>query len=164
MRRLIWAFAVRICPKAQFCMARPIWMTCVHFWSKHMVGGSWFFKHLILTLQFFSSNFENIKPKRKATVITSNTKVINKPAHDKTYNKTCATSEDSDQPAHPRSLIRVFAERMCLLQPLDYKIEINENPCHIGWMYVQVYLSLCWSYRFYCMFVVVFFVRWLLIL
>ena len=36
---------------------------------------------------------------------------INKPAHDKTYNKTCATSEDSDQPAHPRSLIRVFAGR-----------------------------------------------------
>ena len=26
-------------------------------------------------------------------------------ANDKTYNKTCATSEDSDQPAHPRSLI-----------------------------------------------------------
>ena len=22
------------------------------------------------------------------------------PAHDKTYNKSCATSEDSDQPAH----------------------------------------------------------------
>ena len=26
-------------------------------------------------------------------------------AHDKIYNKTCATSEDSDQSAHPRSLI-----------------------------------------------------------
>ena len=35
--------------------------------------------------------------------------------HDKTYNKTCATSEDSDQPAHPRSLIRVFANRNCLI-------------------------------------------------
>ena len=29
--------------------------------------------------------------------------------HDKTYNKTCATSEDTDQPAHPRSIISVFA-------------------------------------------------------
>ena len=29
----------------------------------------------------------------------------------------CATSEDSDQTAHSRSLIRVFADRMCLLQP-----------------------------------------------
>ena len=42
------------------------------------------------------------------------------PAHNKTYNKTCATSEDSDQPAHLRSLIEVFAERMCLLQPQGY--------------------------------------------
>ena len=31
------------------------------------------------------------------------------PVHDKTYNKIRATSEDSDQPAHLRSLIRVFA-------------------------------------------------------
>ena len=36
------------------------------------------------------------------------------PTHDKTYNKTCATSEDSDQHARPRSLIRVFAYRTCL--------------------------------------------------
>ena len=34
------------------------------------------------------------------------------PAHDKTYNKTCAPSEDSNQPGHPPSLIRVFAVRM----------------------------------------------------
>ena len=33
---------------------------------------------------------------------------------------TCATSEYSDQPAHPGSPIRVFADRMCLLQPPDY--------------------------------------------
>ena len=38
------------------------------------------------------------------------------PTHDKTYSKTCANSEDSDQLEHPRSLIRVFADRMCLLQ------------------------------------------------
>ena len=45
---------------------------------------------------------------------------IHEPARDKTYNKTCATSEDSDQPAHPRRLIRVFADRMCLLQTPCY--------------------------------------------
>ena len=33
-------------------------------------------------------------------------------AHDKTYNKTHATSKDSNQPAHMRSLIRVFADHM----------------------------------------------------
>ena len=43
------------------------------------------------------------------------------PTHDKIYNKTCATSEDSDQPAHPHRLIRGFANRMCPLQPPGYQ-------------------------------------------
>ena len=34
---------------------------------------------------------------------------LNEPQHDKTNNMTCALSEDSDQPAHLRSLTRVFA-------------------------------------------------------
>ena len=42
------------------------------------------------------------------------------PALNKTYNKTCATSENSDQPAHPRSLISVFADRICLLPSPGY--------------------------------------------
>ena len=42
------------------------------------------------------------------------------PAHDKTYNKTCATSIVSDQPVHPCSLIRVLADCMFLVQPLGY--------------------------------------------
>ena len=33
------------------------------------------------------------------------------PPHDKTNKMTCAPSEDSDQPGHPPSLIRVFAVR-----------------------------------------------------
>ena len=35
----------------------------------------------------------------------------NKPQHDKTNKMTCAPSEDSDQPGHSPSLIRVFAWR-----------------------------------------------------
>ena len=34
------------------------------------------------------------------------------PLHDKTNKMTCAPSEDSDQPGHPPSLIRVFAVRL----------------------------------------------------
>ena len=34
------------------------------------------------------------------------------PAHDKTNKMTSAPSEDSDQPGHPPSLIRVFAVRL----------------------------------------------------
>ena len=54
------------------------------------------------------------------------------PAHDKTYNKTCATSEDSDQTAHPRSLIRVFTDRICLLQTPGYPKRDKQEPCHTG--------------------------------
>ena len=36
---------------------------------------------------------------------------INEPAHDKTNKMACAPSEDSDQPGHPPSLIRIFAMR-----------------------------------------------------
>ena len=34
------------------------------------------------------------------------------PTHDETNYMACAPSEDSDQPVHPPSLIRVFAVRM----------------------------------------------------
>ena len=38
--------------------------------------------------------------------------IINKPPHGKTNNMACTPSEDSDQPGHPPSLIRVFAVRL----------------------------------------------------
>ena len=50
------------------------------------------------------------------------------PAHDKTYSKTCATSKDSDQPAHPHSLIRVFIDLMYLLQPPGYPKKDKQDP------------------------------------
>ena len=72
-------------------------------------------------------------------------------AHDKTYDKTCATSNDSDQPAHPRSLIRIFADRMRLLQSLGYS-KMDEREPLVYCTGVQAGLSLCWSDRSYCMF------------
>ena len=50
------------------------------------------------------------------------------------YNKTCATSEDSDQPAHTCSLIRTFSDCVSLLHLLAIQREMNKNPCHIGLM------------------------------
>ena len=82
---------------------------------------------------------------------------IYEPAHDKTCNKTCATSEDSDQPAHPHSLIRDFAARMCLLQSQGYP----KKDKRVSLPYladVQANLSLCWLHKSYCRF----FVRWLI--
>ena len=43
------------------------------------------------------------------TILSPN--ITNEPPHDKTNIMTCAPSEDSDQPVHPPSLIRVFAVR-----------------------------------------------------
>ena len=63
------------------------------------------------------------------------------PAHDKTYNKTCAICEDLDQPMHPRSLIRFFADRICLLQPQGYPRRDEQAPLPY-WMDVQTDLSL----------------------
>ena len=77
------------------------------------------------------------------------------PAHDKTYNKTCATSKDSEQPAHLQSLIRVFADRMCFLQPPGYLKRTNKNPCHTWWMY-----KLIWVFTVYTGLIVGFVLHW----
>ena len=67
----------------------------------------------------------------------------------KTYNKTCSTSEDSGPPAHPCSLIRVFADRMYLLQLPGYSKRNKRVPLSYL-VAVQADLSLCWSHRSYC--------------
>ena len=76
---------------------------------------------------------------------------ILKPASDKTYNKTCATSEDTDQSARPRSLIRVFADRMCIQQPPGYPKTDKLEPL-LYWVDVQADLSLCSLHMCYCRF------------
>ena len=73
-------------------------------------------------------------------------KFIDEPEHDKTYSETCAPSKDSDQPAHPRSLIRVFADRMYLLQPSSYPKKDKRKPLTY-WVDVQADQSLCWLHR-----------------
>ena len=71
-----------------------------------------------------------------------NPSTLNPPAYDRTYDKTCATSEDSDQPAHQRSLIRVFAVCMCLLQSPGYRKRDTREPLPY-WVDVQADLSHC---------------------
>ena len=63
--------------------------------------------------------------------------------HDKTYNKTC------DQ--HPRRLIRVFADRMCLLQLPSYQ-KRNKRECFPYWVCVEADRRLCWYYCRVCSF------------
>ena len=68
------------------------------------------------------------------------------PLYDKTYHKTCATSEDSYQPAHLHSLIKFFADRTCFLQPPGYPKKDNENPLPY-WVNAQADLCLHCSHK-----------------
>ena len=82
---------------------------------------------------------------------------ISEPAHCKTYNKTCATSENSDQPAHLRSLMRVFAARMKKAWVLSYPLSAQQR-LWSNWADAQADLSLHWAnIRF-----VGFITRWLI--
>ena len=62
--------------------------------------------------------------------------VANGPQHDKTNKMTYAPSEDSDQPGHPPSLIRVFAVRM--KKHWDAQADLS-----LHW----VQRSFCWFYH-----------------
>ena len=62
-----------------------------------------------------------------------------------------ATSEDSDQPVHPHSLIRDFPDRMRLLQPPGYPKRDKREPLPY-WIDVQPDRNLGWSNMSYCKF------------
>ena len=58
----------------------------------------------------------------------------NEPPHDKTNKMICAPSEDSDQPWHPPSLIRVFAVRMTKAWDLIYPLKESDYSDQTGQM------------------------------
>ena len=69
---------------------------------------------------------------------------ITDPPHDKTNKVACAPREDSDQPGHPPSLIRVFA--VCLKKhwALSYPLSTLWS-LWSDWTDAQADLSLCWA-------------------
>ena len=75
----------------------------------------------------------------------------NEPPHDKTNKMTCAPNEDSDQPGHPPSLIRVFAARMKEFWVLSYILS-RQRRFWSDWADAQADLSLCWAHRTFCWF------------
>ena len=64
------------------------------------------------------------------------------PPHDKTNKMACAPSEDSDQPGHPPSLIRVLAVRMKKAWVLSYPLSAQRRS---DWVDAQADVSLCWA-------------------
>ena len=56
----------------------------------------------------------------------------NEPQHEKHQWSDCAPSEDSDQPGHPPSLIRVFAVRMKKAWVLNYPLRAQRRLIRLG--------------------------------
>ena len=67
------------------------------------------------------------------------------PSRDKTNKVACAPSEDSDQPGHPPSLIRVFAVSMKKAWVLSYPLSAQRR-LWSDWADAQADLSLRWAH------------------
>ena len=63
----------------------------------------------------------------------------------------CQPSEDSDQPGHPPSLIRVFTVRLKKVWVLGYPVSAQRR-LWSDWADAQADLSLCWVHRWFCWF------------
>ena len=74
------------------------------------------------------------------------------PPHDKTSKMACVPSEDTDQPGHPPSLIRVFAVRMKKAWVLSYPLNALRR-LRSDWADAQAYLSLRWAHSHFVGFV-----------
>ena len=75
----------------------------------------------------------------------------NEPPHDKTNNMVCAPSEDSDQPGHLPSLIRVFAVRSVGSWGPNVS-SCGQRRLWSDWADAQADLSLRWAQRSFCWF------------
>ena len=72
--------------------------------------------------------------------------------NDKTNKMACAPSEDSDQPGHPPSLIRVFAVCMKKAWVLSYPLNAQQR-LWSDWVNAQADPSLCWAHSHFVGFV-----------
>ena len=77
--------------------------------------------------------------------------IENEPAHDKTYNKTCVTSKDSDLPVHPPSVTKVLVyPSLNCLEAVEgtYDQRRLRSAC----AYAQADRSLRWAHMSFCLF------------
>ena len=79
----------------------------------------------------------------------------NEPLHDKTNKMACAPSEDSDQPGHLPSLIRVFAVHMKKAGVFSYPLSAQRR-LWSDWVDAQADLSLFWAYMVMIVFAIFF--------
>ena len=82
-------------------------------------------------------NYRVIRPKDDVNGMANKSEL----PHDKTNKMACAPSEDSDQPRHPPSLIRVFAVRMKKAWVISYPLSAQRR-LWSDWADAQADLSL----------------------
>ena len=75
----------------------------------------------------------------------------NEPEHGKTYNKTCVTSKDSNQPVHPPSMARVLVHHS-LDCPEAVEGTCDQRRLRLDCAISQADLSLRLSHKSYCRF------------
>ena len=75
----------------------------------------------------------------------------NEPPQDQTNKMACAPSEDSDQPGHPPSLIRVFGVCMMKALVLSYLLSAQQS-LWSDWADAQANLNLRWAHIPFCWF------------
>ena len=74
------------------------------------------------------------------------------PSHDKTSKLACAPSEDSDEPGHSPSLIRVFAVRFMGSLGTTFTSG-GQRRLRSDWADAQADLSLDWAHMPFCWFI-----------
>ena len=129
MRRIAWDVAGRLCDKYYDLMS----------WLNYVLVGV-FSGLLFLTL------------KLKTSLVDLPWSFVNEPPQDKTNKTACAPSEDSDQPGHPPSLIRVFAFRMKKAWVLSYPLSAQRRLWSDS-ADAQADLSLRWAHSHFVGFV-----------
>ena len=109
------------------------------------------------SLRTFSKHLRNSrKKKKKKKKLVENKRTLPRPSrelanryncdtetvHDKTYNKTCVTSKDFDQPVHPPSMARVLCN-----PSLDNPVAVESCRRHMRSAKTQIRLRGCagWS-------------------
>ena len=80
-----------------------------------------------------------------------NSRRIYEPPRDRTNKVACAPSEDSDQPGHLPSLIRVFTVHMKKAWILSYPLSAQRR-LWSDWADAQADLTLCWAHMPFCWF------------
>ena len=131
--RLIWVFAGRTGRFVGFVVRRLIYNYCS--WTDS-IKTRMVYIHLLC--DFLSSKglpFPNLF----------------QPPHDKTNNMVRAPSDNSDQPEHPPSLIRVFSVRMKKPWVLSYPSSAQRR-LWSDWADTQAELSLRWARMPFCWF------------